>query len=349
MNTPVRSLFRGACLVAAPLALALVIGGAAYAEEKDDKARAQQLFVEGRKAIEAGDKATGCAKMRESMGLFAVANTLFNVAQCDEGEGKIAGALEHWERGLALIDAKDPRAKVAKDRINALSPRVPRLRIVVPPGQPVSAVVLDGTELAPTALSAPLYVELGTHTIVVRSEGRPDRKHELTLAEKERTEFVATPAAPGPVAAPSATVVPTATASASATSTGVGTPPPPPASFRRTAGFIVGGVGVAGLIAAGVTGGIVMSKSSGFDACIQRRNATPSERCEIKSEDVDTYDSLLVPNAVAWGVGLAGVGVGLVLVLTAPSSKEGEAGKASFVPVPIVVPGGGGMGLSGRF
>ncbi|MDI1478848.1 hypothetical protein [Polyangium sp. y55x31] len=347
MTTPVRSPFRGACLVAAPLALALVIGGAAYADEKDDKARAQQLFVEGRKAIEAGDKATGCAKMRESMSLFAVANTLFNVAQCDEGEGKIAGALEHWERGLALIDAKDPRAKVAKDRINALSPRVPRLRIVVPPGQPVSAVVLDGTEFAPTALSAPLYVEPGTHVIVVRAEGRPDRKHELTLAEKERTEFVATPAAPGPAASSSANVVPTATASA--TSTGGGTPPPLPASFRRTAGFIVGGVGVAGLVAAGVTGGIIMSKSSSFDACIQRRNATPPETCEIKQEDVDTYNNLLVPNAVAWGVGIAGVGVGLVLVLTAPSSKEGEAGKASFVPVPIVVPGGGGMGLSGRF
>ena len=71
--------------------------------------------------------------------------------------------------------------------------------------------------------------------------------------------------------------------------------------------------------------------------------------CEIKQADVDTYNALLVPNAVAWGVGIAGIGAGLVLVLTAPSSKEGEAGKASFVPVPIVVPGGGGMGLSGRF
>ncbi|MDC3958037.1 hypothetical protein [Polyangium jinanense] len=342
MNTPVRSLFRGACFVAAPLALAIVIGGAAHADEKADKARAQQLFVEGRKAIEAGDKATGCAKMRESMGLFAVANTLFNVAQCDEGEGKIAGALEHWERGLALIDAKDPRAKVAKERINALSPRVPRLRIVVPPGQPVSAVVLDGTELSPTTLSAPLYVEPGSHTIVVRAEGRPDRKHELTLAEKERTEFVATPAAPGPSGSSSANVVPTATASA----TGGGTPPPP-SSFRRTAGFIVGGVGVAGLIAAGVTGGVIMSKASGFDACKKTRDDGGS--CTIEQADVDTYNNLLVPNAVAWGVGIAGVGVGLVLVLTAPSSKEGEAGKASFVPVPIVVPGGGGMGLSGRF
>ncbi|MDI3288219.1 hypothetical protein [Polyangium sp. 15x6] len=337
MTTPVRSLFRGACFVAAPLALALVIGGAAYADEKDDKARAQKLFVEGRKAIEAGDKATGCAKMRESMGLFAVANTLFNVAQCDEGEGKIAGALEHWERGLALIDAKDPRAKVAKERIGELSPRVPRLRIVVPPGQPVSAVVLDGTELSPTTLSAPLYVEPGSHTIVVRSEGRPDRKHELTLAEKERTEFVATPAAPGPAASSSANGVPTA----SATSTGGGTPPPP-SSFRRTAGFIVGGVGVAGLVAAGLTGAVIMAKASTLDDC-------KAVGCPNNQDDIKTYKSLLVPNTVLWGVGLAGVGAGLVLVLTAPSSSEGEVGKAAIVPVPMVVPGGGGMGLSGRF
>ncbi|MDI1451508.1 hypothetical protein [Polyangium sp. 6x1] len=342
MTTPVRSLLRGACFVAAPCALALVIGGAAYADEKDDKARAQKLFVDGRKAIEAGDKARGCAMMRESMGLFAVANTLFNVAQCDEGEGKIAAALEHWERGLALIDAKDPRTKVAKERIGALSPRVPRLRIVVPPGQPVSAVVLDGTELAPTTLSAPLYVEPGSHVIVVRAVGRPDRKHELTLAEKERTEFVATPAAPGPSGSPSANVVPTATATA--TTTGGGTPPPPPASFRRTAGFIVGGVGVAGLVGAAVTGGIIMAKADTMDDC----RKTPAT-CTINPDDRATYKALLVPNAVMWGVGIAGVGAGLLLILTAPSSPAGEAGKAAFVPVPLVVPGGGGVGLSGRF
>jgi len=342
MITPARSLLRGARIALAPIALGLVIGGVAYADEKDDKARAQRLFIEGRKAIEGGDKATGCAKMRESMGLFAVANTLFNVAQCDEGEGKIAAALEHWERGLALIEPKDPRAKVAKDRINTLSPRVPRLRIVVPPGQPVSAVVLDGTELSPSTLSTPLYVEPGEHVLVVRSEGRPDRKHALSLAEKERTEFVATPSAPGPASSASANVVPTATG------TGGGTPPPP-TSFRRTAGFIVGGVGVAGLVAAGVTGGILASRDATIDKGCSDPDSNGKRFCSPTAmELVNSSGPLFVGNTIAWGVGAAGVGLGLVLILTAPSGQEKDNTQATIV-APFFLPGGGGASVLGSF
>ncbi|MDC0745374.1 hypothetical protein [Polyangium mundeleinium] len=340
-----RGLLQTTTFVAAPLLAALVFGGVAHADEKDDKARAQKLFIDGRKAIEVGDKANGCAKMRESMGLFAVANTLFNVAQCDEGEGKIAAALEHWERGLALIEAQDPRAKVAKERINALAPRVPRLRIVVPLGQPVSAVVVDGTEFAPSALSAPLHVEPGAHVIVVRAEGRPDRKHELTLAEKERTEFVATPAAPG---APPPAVVPTATASA--TTSEVVPPPPPPSSsnFRRTAGFIVGGVGVAGLIAAGVTGGVLASRDATIDG--QCKDAGNDKKtCSQGAMDlINGSGPLFVANGIAWGVGVVGVGVGLALVFTAPSGKAKDEAQSTAI-VPFFVPGGGGASISGRF
>ena len=52
MSRLAQGLSRGTRFVAAPLALALVAGGVAYADEKDDKARAQQLFLEGRKAID---------------------------------------------------------------------------------------------------------------------------------------------------------------------------------------------------------------------------------------------------------------------------------------------------------
>ncbi|TKD00327.1 hypothetical protein [Polyangium fumosum] len=349
MTTPVRSLLQITTLVAAPLLAALVIGGVAHADEKDDKARAQKLFVEGRKAIEAGDKANGCAKMRESMGLFAVANTLFNVAQCDEGEGKIAAALEHWERGLALIETQDPRAKVAKERINTLAPRVPRLRIVVPIGQPVSAVVVDGTEFAPSSLSAPLHVEPGEHVIVVRAEGRPDRKHELTLAEKERTEFVATPAAPSAAGVPPTAVVPTASAS-STTSEIVPPPPPPPSSssFRRTAGFVIGGVGVAGLLAAGVTGGVLASRDATIQAACEETGDKKQTCTQSAMDLINGSGPLFVANGIAWGVGAVGVGLGLALVITAPSGKAKDEAQSTAI-VPFFVPGGGGASISGRF
>lgn len=326
---------RSSGFVALVCASALVVGASA-AEAGDDKERAKELFLEGRKAIDAGDRATGCAKMRESLGLFAVANTLFNVAQCDEGEGKIAAALEHWERGLALVDAKDSRVSVAKERIDALSPRVPRLRIVVPPGSAASVVVLDGAELSPKALEGPLYVEPGKHVIVVRAEGRKDREHEITLAEKERTEFVATPstevvedAKPLPTTLPSAA------------------PPPPSWTGRHTAAVVAGGVGVLGLVAAGITGGRVTTLANDIEALDADCNEAGA--CDVagRNEKVDEYKSMLVANTIAWGVGVAGIGAGVVLFLTAPSTKDAKA--AGIRVMPLVSPSVAGMGLSGRF
>jgi len=322
--------------VLASAAFAALAGGAAFGDEQADKARAQQLFIEGRKAIEAGDKPTGCAKMRESLKLFAVANTLFNVAQCDEGEKRIASALEHWERGLALVDAKDARAAVAKERIAELDRLVPRVRIVVPAGQALASVSLDEVELSPASLAAPLKVEPGRHVIVVRQSGREDRRHELVLAEKERTEFVATP---GP---PLVSTAPSSSASVGPVASGTGSVGvPPPGSGRRTAGFVVGGVGLAGLIAAGITGGLLASTDGSLDECTKAKN------CTDKQGQVDKYNALVVANTVAFGVGLAGVAGGLILILTPPKAEAAKSPDAKLVP--LVVPGGGGLGLSGRF
>ena len=71
-------------------------------EAADRKAEAQRVFAEGQAAFDKGDATTGCRLMRKSLKLFAVANALFNVAQCDEQDGKLASALAHWQRGLLL-------------------------------------------------------------------------------------------------------------------------------------------------------------------------------------------------------------------------------------------------------
>lgn len=310
--------------------------GAVLADEAADKELAQKLFAEGMAAIQANDYPAGCAKLKESMKLFVVANTLFNVAQCEERDGHLVAALDYWQRGLGLVEEKDPRAKVASERIDALSPRVPRVRVVIPPGQTATTVLLDDVEVPEAALSRPLPLDAGRHSLVVRVAGHQDRRHELILAEKERTEFVATP---GPV-----TGAEKPAASASATSSA--SIPPPPSNGQRTAGFVVGGVGVAAFIVAGVTGGLVVSKNEVLKDC-RDGNGCPKDVNEI--DVLGSYQTMLKMNAVTFGVGVAGVGAGLIMILTAP--KAGEAGKKgpNASVVPMVVPGGGGIGVLGRF
>lgn len=310
--------------------------GDVSADENDDKARAQALFLDGRKAIDAGDWATGCPKVRQSLDLFTVANSHFTVAQCDEKDGHIAAALDHWERGAALVDDRnDPRTKVANERIADLEPRVPRIRVVVPAASSSAEVFLDGTKLEPAALVAPLRVDPGTHIFEVKAAGRQDVRREIKIAERERTEFVAKVGEPnvvGPVPTGTGTVVPPP---------GTGAPPPsmPP---MKAAGFVVGGVGVASLVVSAITGGLVLSVDGQLEC-----KTPPCAPVPNRAELVADYQSYVKANLATFIIGLAATGGGLAMILAAPKKAPAEAPKAVFVP--MVLPGGAGIGLSGRF
>jgi hypothetical protein len=322
----------GVCLIGTIVASFTVGFGDVSADEPDAKTRAQTLFLEGRQAIDANDWNTGCPKVRESLGLFAVANSLFTVAQCDERDGHLIAALEHWNRGMALVDATDPRAAVAKDRIATLEPRVPRIRVVIPAASASATVWLDGVQLEPAALAAPLRVDPGKHVFVVRAKGRQDNRREIDIAEKERTEFVANIGA-----ADTAGPTPTATSSASSS-----TAPPPPMHPRKVAGFVVGGVGAASLIVSAVTGNEMSSVHQTLDTSGCAKSA---KGCF--STDIDKYKNLYLSSAITFGVGLAGVGAGVIMILTAPKKPDDKPANALLVP--MAVPGGAGIGLSGRF
>ena len=332
MKTPLR--FRlGVCLVGTLIASVAVGFGDVSADEPDAKSRAQALFLDGRKAIDEGNWDAGCPKVRDSLELFAVANSHFTVAQCDEREKHIAGALEHWERGLGLVDASDARAKVAKERIAALDPRVPRIRVVIPPASAGASVWLDDVKLEAAVLGTPLRVEPGKHVFVVRATGRQDNRKAIDIAEKERTEFVANigaPGTPGPLPTGSSSAAPLPTNSS---------PPTPPMHPRKVAGFVVGGIGVASLLVSAGTAFGVKSQFDSMETCNKTKSCSATE--------ISKYQSLYIANAVTFGIGLAGVGAGLILILTAPKAAESKPAEAAVVP--LVVPGGAGIGLSGRF
>lgn len=303
------------------LVVVAILAAGFPADAQDAKARAQQLFQEGVEAMDKGDTATGCAKLRESLGLFAVSNTLFLVAECDQQEGKPIAALGHLQRGLALLDATDERMPMIKERIEALKPKVPRLRVVIPEGQTSTTVLIDGQEIEPKALETPLQLEGGKHTLVFRVPGRQERTHEIELAPGERTEVVAT-------AGPPIQDKPLAT-------TGSG---------LRTGGFVALGIGGAALLTAGITGVVALGRRS--EAIKNCPEVAGVPTCPASYEEQLGRDkSLLVGNAVAWGIGIAGVATGAVLL---GLSKRDGAKHTGLIPAPFVVKGGVGLGFIGE-
>lgn len=327
MRAGPRAESRSTALFAALVTICLAPAAAA---DPLDKERAERLFVEGRAALDRGNHPEACAKFESSLALAEKANTLFNVAQCEERAGRLVVALQRWNRGIALIGDDAERAAAPRERAEALDKRLPRITIAlagnVPPGTRVRA---DGVLLESSALAAPLLLDPGEHRLVVHSPGRRDQRVHVQLAEGERKEIVVVPGPldPGPAVQEN----------------GEKTLPPPlprvETDGRRTAGFVIGGLGIAGLAAAAITGGLLVSRNE----TIQEH--CPEGRCDPEGrETIDSSGPLLVANAITWGVGLAGVGVGAALIL---SSGGEQAPKAAVAPTAL--PGGGGIALIGRF
>ena len=133
------------------------------------------------------------------------------------------------------------------------------------------------------------------------------------------------------------------------------TQPPPPAphdngpapvssdgSTQRTAGWIVGGIGVVGLGLGSYFGLRAVGKWHDSDAECPT-SATCTSDGATASEDAGKAADI---STVSFIVGGVGVGVGAVLLLTAPS---GESGKASAWLRPSIGPRGGGALVGGRF
>jgi hypothetical protein len=301
-------------------------------EAADRKAEAQRLFMEGQTALDKGDTTSACLLMRESMDMFAVANSLFNVAQCDERDGKIAKALEHWKRGLTLIDATDKRAPVVRKAIEDLEVRVPRMKIVVQATSEPLEVMLDDELVPKDNLAAALFVEPGRHVVTVRKTGHEDERIEVLLNERERTEVVAKPGAA--IAAPNPT--------GSAT---VRVPPPPPPPVKtsplKIGGFAALGVGAAGILGAAITGGVISDRHPDLEAQCPNKKCTPGGLTLL-----DSQKTLVSLNAAFWGVGIAGgVAGAAMLVLSSTKTRDDKAATIT----PVISRDRFGIGLSGRF
>ena len=111
----------------------------------------------------------------------------------------------------------------------------------------------------------------------------------------------------------------------------------------RVGGFVALGVGVAGAIGAGVTGGLIVSHDDKVPDACRKFKCTGNA-------DVDAVGSLLPVNAAMWVLGIAGVGAGvamLVLGSKKPAAPKDQAPAAMVVPLPVN--GGGGVSVIGRF
>ncbi|WP_437619139.1 hypothetical protein [Sorangium sp. So ce1151] len=330
-----------------------------------DIAAAEALFDRGLADMQAGRYETGCKALAESRRIDPQPGTLFTLASCEAEWGRIATAVTRFGEYLALVERMTPpevarqreRPKLARQKREQLSPRVPRLALSLPPGAPAGTVVKrDGLVLGEAALGVALPVDPGEHLVSIQAPGAPDRAQHITIAPGETKELTLelkeTPAPRAPAPPP---------ASAQQAATGIGPAPAParpdaPAApaGRRTAVYVTGGIGAAGLVLGGITGALVFGKKGAIEEhCGSGIQVTDPKACDPTGHDAATSASAMARvSTIAFGVGLAGLGAAAVLYWTEPRHTGPAAGaRPRWVSAGVLAAGPAGtvLGAQGSF
>jgi hypothetical protein len=242
-----RSTQHGYRAAVAVVLLSLARGAAA----DEARATAQALFDDAVQAMK--DKAydRACPKLEEVTKLQpGKVGAMLQLALCYEESGKVASA---WARYRAAADAAGPsdeRGAQAAAKAAELAPRVPKLTIAVDPANRALrgvSLTKGGREVGVVEWDSALPADPGSYEIVVTAPGkvRWTGRVEVKLGQP------ASISVPALVDDPRAVVPPEPREAAS-----------PPMRTQRKVGFVVGGVGVASLAVAGVTGALFLTKKA---------------------------------------------------------------------------------------
>src|SRR6185295_10297486 len=145
---------------------------AGEARGADSAGAAKALFDKGLEEMKQGHYPAACTALSKSYELNPLPGALFTLAECESKAGRIATAIKRYEEYLTLHAtlSKDKQQKqrgrdtVSKDQIVALTPKVPKISIVLPADAPAGTVTtLDGAPVDRAALSKPILLDPGDH------------------------------------------------------------------------------------------------------------------------------------------------------------------------------------------
>jgi hypothetical protein len=293
------------------LVSALCVSGVARAQDSRDPAAAEALFRQGRAASEKQDFKTACAKFRESNRLDPAVGTVFNIADCEEKLGRLATSWTLFQEVVQRLPPADNRRAIAEQRAAKLEPRVPKLSIHLQAAERGEITVRrDGVSLGSASLDTALPVDPGEHVVVVEAPGTEPAEFRAQVGEGESAVLAVTPGAR------------LGTAEQPKPPTSASKAPPP----NRTAAYVVGAVGIAGLVTGAIAGVLVLDKKSTVNSeCV-------GKQCSQAGLDAANAGKTLgVITTAGLVTGVVGLGAASYLFVSVPSPAESAHSSAYLV------------------
>lgn len=323
-------------------AIAVILGSNIAKADPDasQAALANQLFDDAEKLV-AGDRVSeACPKYAESQRLDPQLGTLLHLGVCYGKVGKTASAWASFKDAADMAARKhDERESVARQYIADLEPRLSRLTIEVAWGAPATIELKrDGEPLGRAAWGSPVPVDPGPHVITASSSGFKDWQTTIDVPAGASSVRVSVPKLEPLVASP---IPPPAVNTGAAPFA----PQPAPApmadrsssdssSTQRTWGYVIGGVGVVGLVVGTVSAFALNSKESDrtkANACSAIRSCTGADvdRIHTLTSDARMYAGVANIGFIAGGAAVLG---GAILILTALPKETKTADRVLMQP-----------------
>lgn len=269
---------------------------------------AQNLFLQGRAELEAGRHQAALEAFRASFDTVASPNSHLFIARCMVQVGDLAGAYREYAlvaEGARQAAATDPKYAATQTAAEAeqaeLRSKLGFVVVRLENAGPETQVQVGGRTLSPVETAAPVPVTPG---LVEVSAGSATQL--VLVAQGEQKEVA--------LVLPAASAVPFVELE-------MGAAEDPDAARKRlrTAAYVAGGVGAAGLVTFAVAGSMARSQYATLnDEC-----AGP---CPQRQSDIDAGRRSQTIANVGLAVGAVGLSAGTVLYLVSrPKANEASA------------------------
>lgn len=315
------------------LVCAALFATPAWAEANEaDRATARALALEGHDALQKKDYATAADRFARADALVHAPTLVVDWARALQGQGRLVAAHEKYELVLREgVPDSAPKSWLraledARKELDALKPRLAWVTVILKQ-PPDASVQIDGVLVPPAAVGVRRAADPGFPEVTVSAPGYESYKQTVTVGPGEEKLLEVSLRKLPEVAAPS-------------TPLDAAYRPRQKSGVRRAAAYVALGLGGAGIVTGGVTGGLALRKRADLqDECI-------GESCPPRSKKkISTYHLYGTTSGIALGVGAAGLGAGLLLLLTEPKTEEPPS--AGFNLRPLL--GWGTLGAEGSF
>lgn len=315
-------------------------------------AQAEALFREGKALMAQQRFEAACPKFAASQKLDPGVGTLLNLADCHDKVGKTASAWAEFLEAatLARRSGQSERVRVARERAEALEPRLIRLTLKVPDSVRRLRdleIKLDGQSVPEPTWGTATPIDPGPHLVAVTASGKKEWAKAIDAQGEGASLSLEVPfLEDAPVEeTPAQRGTPTDGGTKRTIVVDEG-------SGQRTLGLILGGVGLAGIAVGSVFG---LSARNKWDDANCSGGTCPTSADQELSDDARSNASIATIAYIAGGAFLGG---GIILYAAAPgeTTKEVVAKRPvrrtavqSVQLTPAVAPTGGGVFLNGTF